>query len=166
MTALSTLNNKQAESLNKLLNEAVDSGAVKVADLLPGLNSMLSDPEQGGFPGKAFLGEVKAYLKDVEMPSGLASDPDATHLVDQLEVRDATGDYQNSSWAFFASNSGLKAKLSKLKNAKFVLFVYRGELEPTKKGWNPPKDYGMLEIVDLATGREMYNKIKDLKKIG
>jgi hypothetical protein len=149
-------------ALNKKLAELQDAGQIKTAELLASLNSVLSDAESGGFVGKAFLGDVLSYTAGLEMPSNLSQDENATHLVDQLELRDVTGDYVKASFAFNASNGGHKAKLAKVKGAKQVLVIYRGEMEPGKKGWNPAKDYGIMEIIDKKVGAELYAFAKSL----
>lgn len=160
LSTLEQMNVQTASELNKMLTELEKSGQIKTAELLPSLNAVLSDAESGGFPGKAFLGTVKSYTQGVEMPSTLGASDDETHAVDQLEITDVTGDYTHASFSFNAANGGLKAKLSKLKDAGLVLVVYRGEMEPTKKGWNPAKDYGFMEILDKKVGEQLYGFLK------
>ena len=163
MSELIKMNQASEMALNKMLGELQDSGAIQIASLLPSLGGVLSDPDQGGFPGKAFFGEVKGFQKAVEMPSTLSGDPNETHEVDVLEVRDITGDYAKGSFAFYAGNGGLKAKVGKVKAAKLVLIYYAGELEARKdapKAWNKPKDFGFIIVNDRAVGQKLYDTAK------
>lgn len=139
---LKTMNANNELALNNMLRDLEKSGAIKVAELRPSLGALLTDEKNGGFVGRAFLGEIVGFQKDVDMPS--MDDKDDVHQVDILELKDASGDFNGETFAFNAGNGGLKAKVAKVKDGKFALIFYRGEMEPTKKGWNPAKDYGII----------------------
>lgn len=148
------MDDKKALLLNNLLADLEKNGDIKIAELRPSLSALLSKTKDGGFPGKAFLGEIVGFQAGVEMAS--MEDKDDLHEVDILELRDVTGDFNGETFAFNAGNGGLKAKVAKVKGLKHVLIVYRGEMERTNENWNPPKDYGMI-------GTETANGLAALK---
>lgn len=139
---LALLDNNAVANLNAVLEGLVKSGEVKVSDLNPSLNALLTDAAQGGFAGRAFAGKVVGYRKAVPMPS--FDDKDDMVDVDVLELQDVSGRFLGQTFNFYGRNGGQKAKIAGVAEKKCVVIAFKGEVESENKNHNPWKDFLVL----------------------
>lgn len=139
---LAVLEDKAVKNLNTVLEDLIASGDVKVSELNPSLSALLSDPINGGFPGRVFVGKNVGFREGVPMPS--MDDKDEMLPVDVLELKDVTNNFLGNTFNFYARNGGSKAKIQGVKDHEYVLIAFKGEVESENKHFAPYKDYLVL----------------------
>lgn len=155
---LMNIDNKALSAINATLEALEKSGELKVSEIYPSLTPVLSSRKAGGYPGKPFLGKIRAYNANVELPS--VQDPDVTKEADVLEVQDVAGDYNGTVFNFYAGNGGLKAKIRAIKDFPFVFLAFRGENENETPGMNPWKDWFVVGFKSKEAGMKLVDLFK------
>ena len=160
--ALATLNKGALSEIANILENLEASGAVKVSDIFPSLNKWLVASR----PGATFAGKLRAVREGVMIPS--IDDEDVLKACTDAEVQDLTGDLNKAVSNFYAGNRGQEAKLRNIKDAKFMVIMYKGQVAAENPRHNPWRDYLLLACdsaeTALATKIDLDRAVKKLAK--